>query len=347
MKRLARLLPALIILISAASTLSGCRGGGDLRTETDTPVMVSAPGALGEPLLPVPRAPAFTSPAAARRVALGRRLFSEPRLSRDDSISCATCHVLERGGVDEIPLAIGLGGAVGRVNTPTVFNAALNYRQFWDGRASTLEEQIDGPIHNPAEMGSSYPEVIAKLGRDPSWAREVKAAYAAPLSASVIRDAIATYERTLVLPDSPFDRFLAGDPTAIGADERHGYELFKSYGCASCHQGANVGGNLFARLGAAHEYFDAADPTLADLGRYNVTHRDSDRHVFRVPSLRLVTLTAPYLHNGTVQSLPLMIRMMARYQLGRELPAGDVDFIEKFLGTLRGRIDGVTFASAP
>ena len=344
MKRLASLLPALML---GAPTLLGCQGSDGQLTDTDTPPMLSAAVALGEPLLAIPRAPAL-APSAARRVALGRRLFAEPRLSRDDSISCATCHVLERGGVDGLPLAIGVGGAVVNVNAPTVFNAALNFRQFWDGRASTLEEQIDGPIHNPVEMGSSYEAVIAKLGRDPSWVREVRAAYGgAPLSASVIRDAIATYERTLVLPDSPFDRFLAGDQTSIGADERHGYELFKSYGCASCHQGANVGGNLFARFGAAHEYFDGPNPSAADLGRYNVTHRESDRHVFRVPSLRLVTLTAPYLHNGTVQSLPQVIRMMARYQLGRELSVEDVDFIEKFLGTLRGRIDGVTFASAP
>ena len=343
MNRRAYLLPALVVVI-AAPTMVSCQGSAGLPTETDTPPVISATGALGEPLLPIPALPALD----ARRVALGRRLFSEPRLSRDDSTSCATCHVVERGGVDGLPLSMGIGDAVGSVNAPTVFNAALNFRQFWDGRALTLEEQIDGPIHNPAEMGSSYEAVIAKLGREPSWVREVAAAYGgATLTAALIRDAIATYERSLVLTDSRFDHFLTGDQGSLDADERRGYELFKSYGCASCHQGANVGGNMFERLGTAHEYFDAPHPTAADLGRYNVTHRDADRHVFRVPSLRLVTLTAPYLHNGTVQSLAQMIRMMARYQLGRELPAEDVVVIEKFLGTLRGRVDGVTFASAP
>ncbi|HET6146411.1 MAG TPA: cytochrome c peroxidase [Polyangia bacterium] len=342
MSRRANLLLAAIL---GAPATPACQGGAGLPTETDTLPVLSASGAPGEPLLPVPAVP----PLDARRVALGRRLFSEPRLSRDDSTSCATCHVLERGGVDGRPLSIGVGGAVGAVNTPTVFNAALNFRQFWDGRALTLEEQIDGPLQHRTEMDSSYEAVIVKLGRDPSWVRQVESAYGGGslLTASLIRDAIATYERSLVLADSRFDRFLAGDQSSLDADERHGYELFKSYGCASCHQGANVGGNMFERLGAAHEYFDAPRTTGADLGRYNVTHRDADRHVFRVSSLRLVTLTAPYLHNGTVQSLPQMIRMMALYQLGRDLPASDVDFIEKFLGTLLGRVDGVTFATTP
>ncbi len=325
--------------------LLACQSGRSFPKETDRVLAGFRAGGLDEPILPVPKMAALD----ARRVALGRRLFNEPRLSHDDSISCASCHVLERGGVDGLPLSIGMGAAVGSVNTPTVFNAALNFRQFWDGRESSLEGQVEGPIHNPREMGSSFEEVIAKLGRDPSWVRQVRESYGeARFTAATIRDAMATYERSLVLPGSRFDQFLAGSEPGIDADEQRGYDLFKSYGCASCHQGANVGGNMFERIGVARDYFgDVPNPSSADLGRYNVTKREEDRYVFKVPSLRLVSLTAPYFHNGTVSTLAQAIRLMARYQLGRELSNGDVALIETFLGSLRGTSPGVTFASAP
>jgi cytochrome c peroxidase len=285
----------------------------------------------------------------ARRVALGRRLFEEVRLSHDDSIACASCHVLERGGVDGRAHAIGIEGKVGDLNTPTVFNAGLNFRQFWDGRAETLEAQVEGPLHNPIEMGSSFGEAIDKLARDPSYARQVRAAYGVEaLTATVLSDAIASFERSLVLPGSRFDLFLAGDDLAIDRDEQHGYELFLDYGCASCHQGANVGGNMFARFGVVQDYFaEPARRTKSDLGRYNVTRRDDDRYAFRVPSLRLVSLTPPYFHDGSIQSLEQAIRLMARYQIGRELTDPDVLLIGKFLGTLVGSSREVTFAAFP
>ena len=275
------------------------------------------------------------------RAELGRRLFHEVRLSHDDSLSCAGCHPLDRAGVDHEVRAVGIAGARGARNTPTVFNAALNFRQFWDGRAASLEAQIDGPIANPNELGSSWPEVVGKLSRDPSYQRAFATAYAGPVTAEAVRDAIATFERTLVYRGSRFDRFLDGDAAALSSEERAGYHLFQQLGCASCHQGANVGGNMFERLGVIRDFFgQRGAPSESDLGRYNVTGRDEDRFVFRVPSLRLVSQTAPYLHDGSVPTLADAIVTMASYQLGRHLPAADVHALELFLGSLAGAPEG-------
>ena len=308
---------------------------------TATPVELD----LGGPLRAIPPMARLD----ARRVALGRRLFQDPRLSGDGSVACASCHPLDRAGVDGRPRAIGIHNQVGSFNTPTVFNAALNFRQFWDGRAETLEEQAGGPIENPRELGSSYDALIGKVNADPSYVRQIAEAYDGQVaSAALLSSAIATFERSLVLPGSRFDRFLAGVEGSIDPEERQGYELFTSYGCSSCHQGANVGGNMFERFGIARDYLEEREhQTTADLGRFHVTGRKEDRYVFRVPSLRLVTMTAPYLHDGSVQSLDQMIRLMARYQLGRELVDGDVRLIERFLDTLAGSYDGATFAQAP
>jgi len=289
------------------------------------------------PITPVP-APSALLPA---RVELGRRLFHEVRLSHDDSLACAGCHPLDGAGMDRRRHAQGVKGVEGERNTPTVFNAALNFRQFWDGRAVSLEAQIDGPINNPNEMRSSWPEVVGKLVRDASYVHAFSSAYAGPITADLVRDAIATFERTLVYTGSRFDRFLDGDPAALSMEERQGYQLFKELGCASCHQGANVGGNMFERLGIVREFFGQRGlPSESDLGRFNVTGHPEDRFVFRVPSLRLAALTAPYLHDGSIATLGDAIRLMARYQLGRTLKPTDAHAIEAFLGTLAGQPGG-------
>ena len=307
---------------------------------------VVVPQPAGDLMAPIQRVPPVPK-QDPRRVALGRRLFMDRQLSANDTLSCASCHIPEHAGVDGRPRAIGISDQVGSFNTPTVFNAALNFRQFWDGRVETLEAQVGGPLQNPIELGSTFESAIAKLERDPSYLRQIREAYNAPhLTAALLCDAIASYERSLVLPGSPFDRFLAGDETSIDADQRQGYELFKSYGCSSCHQGTNVGGNMFERFGVARDYFgQVGHPSRADLGRYNITGREEDRYVFRVPSLRLVSLTGPYLHDGSIENLPQMVRLMSRYQLGRELSDTDVQLIVKFLGALVGSADEVTLAA--
>ena len=189
-------------------------------------------------------------------------------------------------------------------------------------------------MHNPGEMGSNWPEVLGKLGQDPTLLGQFKLLYKDGLQPYNIQDAIATFERSLVT-SSRFDRYLRGDPGAINDDEKRGYQLFKSYGCAACHQGVNVGGNMYQKFGVMGDYFKGrANITEADLGRYAVTKKESDRHVFKVPSLRNVELTAPYFHDGSATSLEAAVEVMFRYQLGRPAPAADRTLIIGFLKTL-------------
>ena len=206
------------------------------------------------------------------KAALGRSLFHEPLLSKDGSISCASCHDLREGGDDGRRVSIGIEGQAGTINAPTVFNVGLNFAQFWDGRARTLEQQVDEPVQSPIEMGSLWPEVVAKLAGHPDYPGHFQAIYPDGINRKNIKDALAQFMRSLITPNSRFDQWLRGDEAALSAEERHGYELFKSYGCVSCHQGANVGGNMFQVFGVLNEYFKRrGNITEADLGRYNVT----------------------------------------------------------------------------
>jgi cytochrome c peroxidase len=286
-----------------------------------------------EPIKPLP----LKLTLDARKVELGKALFHDKRLSKDNSIACASCHDLAKGGADGKPTAVGIGGQVGPINTPTVLNSSFNFRQFWNGRAATLEEQAAGPVHNPGEMGSNWDEVLAKLRQDAALVGKFTAVYKDGLKPANIQDAIATFESSLVTP-SRFDRFLRGDLKAINENEARGYQLFKSYGCVACHQGVNVGGNMYQQFGVMDEYFKVRGKpiTEADLGRYAVTKLDSDRHVFKVPSLRNVELTAPYFHDGATRTLEEAVDVMFRYQLGRTAPASDKNLIVQFLKTLTG-----------
>ena len=288
-----------------------------------------------EPLEALPDVP----PLDPKVVALGRRLFHERRLSADGSIACSSCHDLQRGGVDGLARSAGVGGKRGAVNAPSVYNAALNFVQFWDGRAATLEEQIGFPVTNPAEMATSFEHVLAFLKADPEYAAAFTAAFPNGVTEANARRAIADFERTLLTRGSPFDRFLAGDEHALAADARAGYETFKSVGCIACHQGRNVGGNMFQRFGVLGDYFkDRGNVTVADYGRFNVTHNEADRFVFRVPSLRNVARTAPYFHDGSAATLTQAVQVMARYQLGRKLSDEQVASIIAFLQSLSGEL---------
>jgi cytochrome c peroxidase len=286
-----------------------------------------------EPIKPLP----LKLTLDARKVELGKALFHDKRLSKDNSIACASCHDLAKGGADGKPTAVGIGGQVGPINTPTVLNSSFNFRQFWNGRAATLEEQAAGPVHNPGEMGSNWDEVLAKLRQDAVLVGKFTAVYKDGLKPANIQDAIATFESSLVTP-SRFDRFLRGELKAINENEARGYQLFKTYGCVACHQGVNVGGNMYQQFGVMDEYFKVRGKpiTEADLGRYAVTKLDSDRHVFKVPSLRNVELTAPYFHDGATRTLEEAVDVMFRYQLGRTAPASDKNLIVQFLKTLTG-----------
>ncbi len=285
-----------------------------------------------EPLQPLPAVPLLD----ARLVALGRRLFFDARMSSNDTVSCASCHDLENGGDDGRRHSIGADGRPGSVNSPTVLNAALNFALAWDGRARTLEEQIDGPVTHP-EMNTTWPAVVSKIGREPKYAATFHELFADGVTAENVRTAIAAFERTLLTNGSPFDRWLEGDAKALSEGQRAGYELFKSVGCIACHQGRNVGGNMFQRFGILGDYFrDRGNVTQADYGRFNVTGNEVDRFVFRVPSLRNVERTAPYFHDGSAETLTDAVEVMAKYQLGRQLSPAQVTSIVAFLGSLTG-----------
>lgn len=290
-----------------------------------------------EPITPLPQ----DSEIDNARVALGEQLFHDPQLSGDNRISCARCHSLATGGTDQLAHSIGISGKKSGVNAPTVFNSGLNFVQFWDGRAATLEEQVDGPMTSPDEMGSNWNDVLEKLRASQSYVNRFAAIYSDGIQPANVRDSIATFERSLVTPNSRFDQYLRGDSNALTADELEGYRLFKDYGCASCHQGTGIGGNLFEKFGVMGDYFaKRGNITKADFGRFNVTHRERDRYFFKVPSLRNVALTAPYFHDGSAATLEDAVRIMSLYQLGRTLTPAETDAMVKFLKSLSGEYKG-------
>ncbi len=305
----------LLVLLSIVSSLQG----GGIRNEA---------------IKPLP----LTQELNYAMVELGDRLFHDARLSQDNTVSCANCHQLSTGGTDRMPRSIGVGGAKGGIKAPTVYNSGYNFAQFWDGRADNLEQQAAGPVHNPLEMASNWTEVIDKLKLDPEMVKAFDKVSPDGITAQVIVEAIAEFERSLVTVNSPFDRWLRGDDDAIDAFELWGYQLFKSYGCISCHQGVNVGGNLYAYMGAMGDYFaDRGEKiTQSDLGRFNVTKEINDKHFFKVPSLRLAAINPPYFHDGSAQTLAEAVRVMGKYQLGRNIPEDEIDAIVAFLHALVG-----------
>lgn len=300
---------------------------------------LAAPQFANEPVQPIPD----SLPVDMRKVILGELLYHDPRLSVDNTVSCATCHDLETAGVDNEQVSEGVSGKLGGVNAPTVFNAAFNFVQFWDGRAATLAEQAAGPPLNPVEMASqSFDDIIAKLQKDRGFTQAFLEVYPEGYSEATITNAIEEFEKTLITPDSPFDRYLKGDPDAITADELAGYELFKKYECATCHVGVNLGGQSYEYMGLAHNYFmsQGRELTEEDYGRWKQTQRERDRHRFKVPGLRNVALTPPYYHDGSRATLEDAVRDMAKYQLGIELTQDETDKMVSFLNTLTGEYQG-------
>jgi cytochrome c peroxidase len=293
----------------------------------------------GEPITPLSR----EAPSGLDRgkVDLGKQLFHDPRLSRNGNMSCASCHDLDRGGADDRPRSVGGDGNLLDYNAPTVFNAGDNFRLNWRGNYRTFEEQNEAVLLDPRLMSAAWPELLARLRADSGYQGKFEALYASPPQREHVLDSLAAFQRSLVTPDAPFDRYLRGEREAIAPEAERGYRLFKDYGCTACHQGVNVGGNLFQQFGVFHNPF-AKRTTISepDLGRFTVTGKASDRHVFRVPSLRNVAVTAPYFHDGSAASLAEAVETMARSQLGRELSGEDIDLIVRFLGTLTGTYQG-------
>ena len=277
-----------------------------------------------EPITPIPAMPAQDP----RRVALGERLFSDRRLSHDNTRACSTCHDIRTNGASGNALDVTPEGRPLALNTPTVFNAALSFRLNWEGNFRSLETHAEQTLSNPGIMASSADQVVSKLRADPEAVRQFRDAYGRDPDVAALLDAIATYERSLVTPGSRFDRWLVGEADAITPEELAGYQLFKSLGCVTCHQGVNVGGNLFQRPGIFH-LIGSAGPALV-----------------RVPSLRNVATTPPYFHDGSAPTLSDAVRTMGTAQLGRVLIDQQVTAIVAFLNTLTGTYRGQAVAPA-
>lgn len=292
---------------------------------------------------PLPKAhPSDKNPITDVKVTLGRTLYFDPRLSKNHDISCNSCHDLARYGVDGKQFSDGHRGQKGGRNSPTVFNAGGHIAQFWDGRAADLEAQAKGPILNPVEMAMpSERKVVATLKSIPEYVTMFKAAFPGekdPVTYDNMAKAIGAFERGLVTPGR-FDKFLGGDKSALTADERLGMRKFFEFGCTTCHNGDAVGGASFQRLGLVKPFSNQKD-----LGRYDVTKQDADKMVFRVASLRNIEKTGPYLHDGSVTDLAEVVRLMARHQLGREIPEPDTKAIVAFLRALTGELPAAYIA---
>jgi cytochrome c peroxidase len=284
-----------------------------------------------EPIQPIPLQVALD----ANKVHLGEKLFADSRLSADDRVSCLSCHRLDQGGADRQVRSLGAHGIPTQVNTPTVFNVAYNFWFSWNGKFETLEAQIEALAKSV--MGMPWEQIVSKLQQLPDYVQSFGVLYTDGITLPNVIDAIAIYQRSLITPNSRFDQFLRGDYTALTVEEKEGYRLFKSYGCVSCHQGINVGGNLLQKFGEIGDYFvDRGNITPADYGRYQVTGSENDRFVFRVPSLRNVEITPPYFHDGSAKTLEDAIAIMAKYQLGHSLSPQHIRRIERFLNTLTG-----------
>jgi cytochrome c peroxidase len=278
-----------------------------------------------QPITPIPLPPA----ADPRKLALGESLFRDRRLSHDGSLSCASCHDVHTNGADDNRRTTARNGTKLPFTVLSVFNAGLSFRLNWEGNFRTLQAQAESSLENPAHMATSVDEVLAKLRADPRTVQRFREAYGQEPDRASLLDALATYERSLVTPDSRFDQFLKGDTAALTPEEHLGYQLFQSLGCISCHQGVNIGGNLFERHGIFHP-LAAPQP-----------------EILRVPSLRNIATLAPYFQDGSSLTLDDAVRKMASAQLDQSLSADQVASLVAFLQTLTGKFRGVPVKAPP
>jgi len=324
-----RLALALALGVGSCSTSAGRSGDVDIATND------AARTTDSELVSPVP----LDVPFDIQRAALGGRLFADPVLSSDGTVACTHCHDPAHGGDEGRRISSLPGREPGPVNVPTVLNVSLNFRWGWTGRWEVVAQQINVAIRARHALNTT-PEAAAEAAR-PAYGAEFARLYADGLTAENLFDALTEYLSSLTTPNAPFDRFLRGDEDALTPEARQGWEMFRSYGCVTCHQGVNIGGNLFQRFGVMEEYLEARpDQSPADLGRFAITHREEDRHVFRVPGLRNVAETAPYFHDGSAATLEEAVQVMARHQLGRRLDDTQVTALVAFLRSLTGELPG-------
>ena len=343
MARLAMLGTALATILLAACN----QGGADKSAQSNDPLIAAAQQQFKA--IPASYKDIPGNQSSETLIALGAMLFHDPRLSGSHALSCASCHNIGLGGGDDASTSVGHNFQQGGRNAPTVLNATFNFAQFWDGRAKDLFEQAGGPMVNPIEMNSPKEHVAEQLKSIPGYAKAFADAFpgqTAPITLENVQKAIAAFESTLITPNAPFDQFLGGKADALTAEQKDGLKLFMDKGCVACHNGTNLGGGMYAKFGVA------ADPGVqyrppADKGRMAVTKDSADEYSFKVPTLRNVTLTAPYFHTGSVWDLKEAVRVMGKAQLGQELSPQDVDKITAFLGSLQGDQPKVTIPILP
>lgn len=280
--------------------------------------------------------PAAENQLTEAKINLGRMLYYETRISKNGQMSCNSCHVLDKYGQDNLPFSPGHEGKLGGRSSPTVYNAAMHIAQFWDGRAPTVEEQAKGPVLNPVEMGMPSADFVVEVLKSiPGYVEAFKSAFPGesdPVTYDNFGRAVGAFERRLVTPGR-WDEYLQGRKEALTVEEQKGYETFAKAGCATCHNGPAVGGAMYHKLGLVKAW-----PGLKDLGRYEATQQESDKHFFKVSSLRNVTETGPYLHDGSIKSLEEMVSMMAEHQLGKTLTKEETSSIVVFLKSLKGEL---------
>lgn len=289
------------------------------------------------------------NPVTPEKVELGKMLYFDGRLSSSGVISCNSCHNLGMGGIDGVPTSLGHGFAKGPRNAPTVYNAIFNVAQFWDGRAADLKAQAKGPVEAAVEMNSKPDMVETVLRSMPGYVEAFKAAFPGqeqPVSFDNMAMAIEAFEATLITPGAPFDEFLKGDATALTADQQAGLKLFMDKGCASCHNGVNLGGQAYFPFGVVHAPDAEVRPT-GDVGRFTVTQAKTDEYVFRASPLRNIALTAPFFHSGTVWKLQDAVTIMGDSQLGATLTPDEAEKIHLFLHSLTAPVPRVEYPQLP
>ena len=287
-----------------------------------------------EALMPIPKKVVFEK----EKGKLGKKLFFDTTLSKDNSVACVSCHNIFNGGADPRAVSTGFEGRKGNIQSPTVLNAVFNFRQFWNGRANDLKEQAAGPLNNPVEHNMTPQLVVTRVKNNPEYVRSFKKLYKDGVTYENILDAIVEFEKALVTPDSKFDKFLRHE-VELTPSEARGYTLFKQYGCISCHNGINMGGNSFAKIGMFEPY--PSKKRYPD--RFEITHDKIDINVFKVPTLRNIALTAPYFHDASQKTLENAIQAMAYYNLGLEFETKDLEDIANFLKTLTGVLPEIAY----
>lgn len=300
---------------------------------------------------PIPKKPPVPkdNPQTKEKIELGKMLFFDPRLSYNGTVSCNSCHNVMTDGADGRAVSVGVNGHKGGRGAPTVLNSAFLSVQFWDGRAKSLEEQAKGPLINPIEMGNKdHGQVVSRLKKIPGYVKKFAKVFKGKevLTIDNVAKAIASYERTLITPNSPFDRYLKGYKKGLSSKAKKGWETFQKVGCVTCHNGTNFAGpalpegtGYFMKFPTyPNTKYDKKYKFTKDLGRYDQTKQEADKNMWRVPTLRNIALTAPYFHNGAVETLDEAVRVMAKTQLDKTLNVRQVSQIVDFLESLTGKM---------